>query len=72
MYQGFPVVFEAGGQLLHDFPAAANVGSPSIWDRMMMGDNSILLVEVQKVWDSIFWQLPSGAENKHVLDPVAL
>lgn len=54
LYQGFSVVFKAGGQLLHDFPAAANVGSPSIWDRMMMGDNSILLVEVQKVWDSIF------------------
>lgn len=72
LYQGFPVVFKAGGQLLHDFPAAAYVRSPSIWNWVVMGDNSRLLVEVQKVWDSIFWQLPSGAENKYVLDPVAL
>lgn len=72
LYQGFSVVFETGGQLLHDLPAAANVRGPSIWDWVVMGDNSRLLVEVQKVWDSIFWQLPSGAENKYILDPVAL
>lgn len=54
LYQGFPVVFKAGGQLLHDFPAAAYVRSPSIWNWVVMGDNSRLLVEVQKVWDSIF------------------
>lgn len=67
LYESFPVISEAGRELLHHCVAAGYVGRLSVWDGMMVSYDSRLLVEVQKVWDSVFWQFPSGAENKYVL-----
>lgn len=67
-----PVVLDADLQLLKDPAALLQFRSVTIWEGQVVNDEALLLINLQQRGNPVFVQLPSGAENKHILHPLVL